>query len=306
MNVKEAAVLLGWKKESVKDAIYKGVKAPVSEKSIKLRADSFDPIDISDKALDEFIKAFEDEQPGRYPPVAVRRELRIESGHKCAICNSDLPLQFHHILEWQDLKHHDPNHMLAICGGCHDKINTGQIDRMEQKRYKQLLRDKADRFAAYPGATNLFRSVPTSAVLWNDLHSVLTAMHQTVVSDDGTANSRFDFTDIDLCRKNSLNNLGADSFEIMAETDEPFFGRINSFLSDPRNKKDSALYHETVDEIRRQIAARRCEAQRFDDVLLELANVVFNYHGEAIRGKKRTLRILISFMYFNCDIGRKV
>ena len=305
MDLKEAASLLGWKKDDVACAINVGVKLPHSENTIKLSVAVDDPIDITEEALDEFIEAFERLEPSRHPPVAVRRELRTECGHRCAICSSDLPLQFHHILEWHKLKHHDPHHMLAICGGCHDKIGAGQIDAKEQRIYKQKTRERFDRGLARAGKSNLFDTVPTSAMLWDDIHAVVSAMHATLVGEEGTSESQFDLSDVDLNRKNELNGLGADTFAAMIETDEPFFNRIQSFLGDPRNADDTKLYHETVDEIRRQIAARQDAFDRFDDVLLHIANAVIERHGPAIRGKRRELRILVSFMYINCDIGRK-
>ena len=140
MNLKETASLLGWKREQVEAAIVEGVETPQKKLRVKLAATKANTgFDIQEEDVDSFLAQFEAEEPGRYPPVAVRRELLVECGHQCAICESDAPLNFHHIIEWAELRHHDPKHMLAICGSCHDKIRIGQIDTKSQRQHKAKL-----------------------------------------------------------------------------------------------------------------------------------------------------------------------
>jgi len=304
MDVKEVALLLGWKRDTVLDAIRDGVLLPVSRKKRQLAASGQgSSFEISDAELQEFLDAFESEQPGRHPPVLVRRELRTEAQHKCGICRADLPLQFHHILEWNDLKHHDPAHMIAVCGGCHDKINAGQIDRFEQRKYKRRLQDALDQFSQAP--PRLFPDGPASPLSWHNLRDVLELLHEAVINTDPSTESQFDFTLVDLDTKNKLNKLGEDTFAVMRDKDEPFFGRIQSFLENPLNSQTTTLYHEVVDEIRRRVAAEQSRFDRFEDLLEELYHAVRLRFEKKLRGKGRTLRILTSFMYFNCDIGRK-
>jgi len=306
MDVKEAAALLSCKPESVADAITQGVKLPTSGKTVKLRAAAKGgSFVISDDELDEFIKAFESEQPGRHPPVAVRRELRTEACHKCGICSSDLPLQYHHILEWSDINHHDPAHMLAVCGGCHDKIRTGQIDRKDQRVYKTRLRDRLELRQTQSSAGNVFPQGASSPLSWDTLRDVVEVLHESVASAEATSDSKFDFSLTEQELKNRLNRLGEDTFAVMRECDEPFFGRIQTFLENPRNTAAATMYHEIVDELRRRIAAVQSKCESFEQVLDEIYHTVLQRFGDRLSGKRRTLRILVSFMYFNCDIGRK-
>lgn len=304
MDLKEAAILLGFSRDTVLAAIRDGVTLPVSEKKVKLsaipRAQSFE---ISDEDLQTFVGAFEAVEPGRHPPIDVRRSLRTEAQHKCGICKADLPLQFHHILEWRELKHHDPNHMIAICGGCHDKINAGQIDRAEQRIYKRLLRDAADQLLQ--ATLSLLPQGTSMPLSWDSIRDVVGLLHETVVAAAATADSRFDFSMIELAEKNALNKLGTDTFAVMLDVDEPYFGRVQAFLENPLNSEVTTAYHEVVDEIRRRIAAQQSRFDRFDDLLEQLYYVVRQRFENELRGKGRTLRTLISFMYFNCDIGRK-
>lgn len=306
MNLREAAVLLVYSRESMLDAIRDGVQLPVTKTVKKLAAHpQGSDFEITDIELDAFIAAFEAEEPGRHPPIVVRRHLRVECSHKCAICRSDLPLQFHHILQWCELKHHDPNHMLAICGGCHDKIGVGQIDRTEQRRYKLRVQDLLDNGSANHSCNSLFPDGAATPLAWTELRDVLGLIHDTIVSQSPTAQSQFDFTDVILDEKNRLNKLGADSFAVMREEYEPFFGRIQSFLESPTNTAVTQAYHEVVDEIRVRIAGVQNGCERFEDLLNRLFDVVCQRFGDQMKGRRRTLRVLISFMYFNCDIGRK-
>jgi hypothetical protein len=140
MNLTEASGLLGWTREKVKIAIEDGIETPSKKLLTKITASKQkNDYDIKEEDVDIFLAAFESEVPGRYPPTAVRRELLVESGYQCAICKSHAPPRFHHIVDWADLKHHDPKQMLAVCGSCHDKIGGGIIDTKAQKEIKATL-----------------------------------------------------------------------------------------------------------------------------------------------------------------------
>lgn len=139
MNLKEVTYLLGWTREKVELAIVDGVRTAKNQlvKLIAIKQDN--DYDIKEEDVDAFLNAFEIDEPGRFPPVAIRRELRIEAGFQCAICKSDAPPRYHHFIDWAKLKHHDPAHMLSICGSCHDKIGIGAIDTKSQIIIKQRL-----------------------------------------------------------------------------------------------------------------------------------------------------------------------
>lgn len=141
MNEKEAAFLFGVSREALVELIEKGVTLPVSKETVKLPATSIKgEYAISDEDLDAFIARFEAEEPGRKPPVTVRRQLLTEANHRCGICRQPATrLQFHHILEWEKVRHHDPAHMIAVCGTCHDDCGMGKIDKKSQEIYKTRL-----------------------------------------------------------------------------------------------------------------------------------------------------------------------
>src|SRR5258707_14267921 len=100
MNLKEVTYLLGWTREKVELAIVDGVKTAQGELVKLMASNQGADYDVKEEDVDSFLAAFEADEPGRFPPVAVRRELRIESGFQCAICKSDAPPRYHHIIDW--------------------------------------------------------------------------------------------------------------------------------------------------------------------------------------------------------------
>ena len=140
VNLNEAAGLLNLSREQTKTAIEDGVELPKSKKKLKLKGEQRTAdYEITESDLDAYIEQFEEEEPGRHPPAAVRRELLVEARHRCAICVDSAPLQYHHMIDWAKLKHHDPKRMLAICGTCHDRCTKGHIDYKSQQQYKSKL-----------------------------------------------------------------------------------------------------------------------------------------------------------------------
>ena len=122
-------------------AITTGLKLPGNGGTAKLAAiDGAAGYEVQESDLDAFIDQFERLDPGRRPPVATQRELLVEARHQCAVCRASLAhRKYHHILSWERLKHHDPKHMIAVCGTCHDYCDRGNIDRKAQYDYKGRL-----------------------------------------------------------------------------------------------------------------------------------------------------------------------
>ena len=306
MNIREAAQLLSADPKYVKMAIEEGVRLPKSSALKQLAAHKGSSgYEISDQQLQEFIDAFEVDHPGRHPPVDTRRDLRVEAQHKCGICRADSPLSLHHILPWRALspflgEHHDPNLMLALCGSCHSKIETGQIDRIEQRRYKRKLQD-AHEAREYP--SEILPGGPASPLAWDDIANLIDLAHQVLVEDDSKSESQYDFSLLDLKSKNLLNALSSHTYQLMKE-DEAFFGRIQEFLGHPRNASIAERYHQVIDELRYRVAGNADRFSKFDYILLQLHTELASRFPDGLGGKRRALRILLHFMYFNCDIGR--
>ena len=172
MNINEAASLLGFTREQVLDAITGGVKLPNSDEIVKLPANGSAPnFDVSDAQLDEFLGLFEAEEPGRYPPAAVRRELLVEAKHICAVCRREPVQEFHHMIEFSRLKHHDPKRMLALCGTDHNKCSKGQIDYKSQQEYKAKLLSDRSIHTIEKNDKRQASDLETTRKLFNQLHT---------------------------------------------------------------------------------------------------------------------------------------
>jgi hypothetical protein len=140
MNLKEVAGLLGYSTEQTRSLITKGVKLPGSQTPVKLKASKHGAhYDVSDEQFDAFMSRREESEPSRHPPAAVRRKLLVESWHRCGICRAVAPAQFHHMLDFARVKHHDPGNMLHVCGTCHTRCTNGEIDYLSQMEYKARL-----------------------------------------------------------------------------------------------------------------------------------------------------------------------
>ncbi|MCB2178940.1 HNH endonuclease [bacterium] len=307
MDISQVAALLSCKREEVITAINLGVELPKSKKKIKIKATPNNKdFSITDKDLDDFIVQFEEEEPGRHPPVSVCRELLVEANHRCAICGDSSPLQYHHIIEFSTIKHHDPKHMLAICGTDHAKINRGEIDIKAQQMYKEkLLQRSLSRKTNLP-REELFPFIGENYDLaWDDIAFVINELHKQVTpSKNIDTMSKYDFSTVDIKKKNELNNLSKDYFQMMVDHHEPYFRRIDNFLGNPATEDSKNRYHEIVDEIRSIIASNSGQGVKLEDILFRIKQIARS--NEILNDKIRTLNILLSYMYLNCDIGKKI
>lgn len=302
MHINEAATLLKFSREEVKTAIRDGIMLPKSREIVKLKVEVInDDFDIDDVSLDEFITKFHEEEPGRHPPTAVRRTLLVEALHRCAICREYNPFEFHHIIEWHKIKHYDERHMLAICPNCHTKCTKGEIDQKMQEMYKRKLHTERTR----DQGSTFHKVVGPTSFSWDDLREIIIGLHDIIRYSSPTSESKHDLVFVDLEEKNRINNMSHDYSRTVIEDYEPYFSRVDAFLKNPVNVQVAELYYEVVDELRSKISANRDSYVKFELFLLDFAQVTKELTQRDVRISGRTLNILLSFMYVNCDIGRK-
>ncbi|WP_282059741.1 HNH endonuclease signature motif containing protein [Roseobacter litoralis] len=70
----------------------------------------------------------------RKPPAAIARQLRQEAGFGCAECGCPI-IEYHHIVEWNEKKHFDPEHMVALCPNHHSQF--GKLPRQRSYHAKK-------------------------------------------------------------------------------------------------------------------------------------------------------------------------
>jgi hypothetical protein len=160
MTINEVAGLFGYSKERVERLLTEGLALPKSASIVQLSHIATNGVvDISEDQFNDFVGQFEKEEPGRWPPAAVRRELLVEARHRCGICRDAAPLQSHHMLDWAKVQHHDARHMLAVCGTCHTRCTNGEIDYKAQVAYKAALKGMGGMTAPAPDG-RVLTSVP--------------------------------------------------------------------------------------------------------------------------------------------------
>jgi hypothetical protein len=73
-------------------------------------------------------------------PSEILRQIKVESGHRCAIptCRQT-PVEIHHIVPWEQCKSHELKNLISLCPTCHARVHKGEIDRKSLKMYKRLL-----------------------------------------------------------------------------------------------------------------------------------------------------------------------
>ena len=52
---------------------------------------------------------------------------KIREGYVCELCQSDLDIHGHHILDYSFNGEATPENILVVCKVCHDKVHAGEI-----------------------------------------------------------------------------------------------------------------------------------------------------------------------------------
>lgn len=72
----------------------------------------------------------------RVPRAKIKRILRKEANYGCARCGNPL-VEYHHIIPYEEVEHSDPEHMIALCGSCHRRADSGAIKRSRLYQLKE-------------------------------------------------------------------------------------------------------------------------------------------------------------------------
>jgi hypothetical protein len=191
--------------------------------------------------------------------------------------------------------------MLAVCPTDHALCTKGAIDQKEQYMYKRKLSEQNN----LAKESEFLYSIGPANFSWDDLREIIVELHSSIVIDETEEESKYDFTTVDINSKNIINRLGEEYYNSVVIRHEPYFNRISSFLSSPINTDIRELYYQIVDEIRSKIALSRDSYERFELFLNTFTDMAVKDMRDGRSQYRRTLNILMSFMYVNCDIGRK-
>lgn len=107
--------------------------------------------------------------------------------------------------------------------------------------------------------------------------------------------------------KNELNNMTPEYAKALTRKYLKESDQIRNFLSAPENLDLLRCYEAVADEFQLKIIARRKDFQTFDRVMEYLLDLLFK-RDPILRqkGNKRLTRVILFYMYWNCDIGEMV
>jgi hypothetical protein len=104
-------------------------------------------------------------------------------------------------------------------------------------------------------------------------------------------------------KKNAVNGLSAEFAHHITQAYLPHFDAVKKFLAQPGNAAVAARYEDAATEFQEQLLAHRASYDAFDKVLVRLLNLLLVRDGDLARNKRLT-RLVVYYMYFNCDIGQ--
>lgn len=70
-------------------------------------------------------------------PAHITREILIESGHRCAVCGANCPLERAHIIPWHKSKEHKAEDLICLCASCHERADLEQWGEATLREYKK-------------------------------------------------------------------------------------------------------------------------------------------------------------------------
>ena len=138
----------------------------------------------------------------------------------------------------------------------------------------------------------------------SDLRDIIGFLYDKIKKDD-TTNILAGFEYPGLKRKNVLNNLSESYFDDAIKRSMEDFDKIRAFLSNPINQDISDLYEDAASELNAKIVLYREQFDEFGSLIETCYNNIVQNNADILKGKKRLVRILLHYMYCNCDIGIK-
>ena len=137
----------------------------------------------------------------------------------------------------------------------------------------------------------------------SDLKDVIISLNKYIKSSCSiTDAASFEYPGLE--KKNELNKMSKDYFDSIKGSMNDFI-RIKTFLSDPSNDELYDLYRDSYNELNAKILLYRDQYYEFEQVIEACYNNIVNDNSSIMKGKKSLVRILLHYMYCNCDIGKK-
>jgi hypothetical protein len=129
------------------------------------------------------------------------------------------------------------------------------------------------------------------------VHALANDKSLSIFSEDDPPTTRIPYKD-----KNEINNMSVDYAQTLRKRYLKDTAQIKTFLSAPENIEILRMYENVVDEFQLKIIAKRKNYQDFDSVMNYLLDLLFS-RDPVLRKHKKLTRIMLFYMYWNCDIG---
>ncbi len=138
---------------------------------------------------------------------------------------------------------------------------------------------------------------------YRDIIEGLHAHRSAVVSGFDSA---YEFDGPGFHEKNAINGLSEEYSTHIREDSLPFFDEIARFLKNPRNEELAEKYHTVANELKGQLILHQEQFDSFAHALDAIPRLIQERDPELQAAKKRRLlKIMIHYMYANCEIGKK-
>lgn len=102
--------------------------------------------------------------------------------------------------------------------------------------------------------------------------------------------------------KNTVNGMTAEYAKALRKRYLKETAQVKVFLAAPENEELLRMYESVVDEFQLKIISKRKDYQSFDQVMEYLLDLLFK-RDPLLSANKRLTRVMLFYMYWNCDIG---
>lgn len=102
--------------------------------------------------------------------------------------------------------------------------------------------------------------------------------------------------------KNKINGMSVDYAKALRKRYLKETAQVKAFLAAPENEDLLRMYESVADEFHLKFVSKRKDYQSFDEVMEYLLDLLFK-RDPLLSANKRLTRVMLFYMYWNCDIG---
>lgn len=138
-----------------------------------------------------------------------------------------------------------------------------------------------------------------------DIREVILTFSKADFSKNIIREIELDSSRISIEKKNELNKLSEDYFISVFKSSYNEFGKIETFLKDPKNEKLKNYYNNTVADLNEEITIHRADYYAFEEIFNFLYKQILDTSNQQLINKRNLIRVFLHYMYHNCEIGKK-